>query len=227
MDGRSYPDASDGCCFAARRDICAGFAVLLSDAAESGDQDPELSDPVAAVVQTRWHVEIAAVFAAFRCNDGWDRFASDAAARRQRVCGRDDDRDRSAACGDTFHVCCAVPAAAYAQYAFDPPQTIVAYEDRDTACFTHLSARRAYRQRESAARADHGTARDPDRSSGRSADAAGTVSETVRKRHSLRRTTCFRRIAGVRQCRNRLRLRTGADADRQGAGGIAGKYFTV
>ena len=179
MDGRSYPDASDGCCFAARRDICAGFAVLLSDAAESDHQDSVLSDPVAAAVQTCRRMEIAAVFDAFRCNDGRDRFASDAAVRRQRVCGRDDDRDRSAACSDAFHVCCAVPAAASAQYAFDPPQTITAYGDRDTACFTQLSAGRAYRQRESAARADHGIARDPDRSSGRSADAAGTVSEAV------------------------------------------------
>ena len=227
MDGRSASGCSDSLRLADRRCLRARFVVLFACASGTAHKNPRLSFAVAAAVSTGGRMEIDSVFAAFGRADGRYRHAVDAFARRERVCGRNDDRHRAAARRIAFGRCRALYAECAAQTAIGPKESLAAHGDRDSAVDAYLPSRRADRQRESAERTVERITRRSDRSTGRPTAESGTVQEAFRKRRSLGRTSGLGHADRVQRRGGRLHLRTVADADRSGAGNSAGNPVTV
>ena len=186
MDGRADPYPSDRRRFAARRDLRADIAVLLDGAERTAGEDHMFSRCVAPAVQTSRRMEIAAISAAFRRVDGRYCHVPDTAVRRERLCGRNADRNGPDPRSAVIRVCDAVPAADRTYAFVYAPGPFDAYGGRDPPCFAYVPAGRTDRQRESSQRTDHWASGRPDRPRGRPSAYAGTVYEAVRQRRSVR-----------------------------------------
>ena len=227
MDGRADPYSSNRRRFAARCNIRAHIAVLLAGAERTASEGCVLPRGVSSAVQTRRRVEITAFFVPLCSTDGRDCNVFDIAVGRQRLCGRNADRNDPASSCAVFRVCGAVPAADRPNAAVDATEPFAAYGGYDPSCVAYVSPGRFDRQRKSSQRTDHGASCGFDRPGGRPTSFAGTVYEAVRQRRSVRRAAAICHASLVRKRDSRLYLRTVARADRKGTGNRAGNSFTV
>ncbi len=228
MDGRSYPDRSDGARFADRCVLCVRIPVPDPDAPGALLQTAVLSAGFAAAVPPLRRIsETDPVYSACGGIDGRGSDASDPAVRRNGLCGRNDGRDGSAARSASFGGLRCVSAAIDPKAAFGPQKKDAAYGTDGSACGAYLSAGRADRQRKSVEGPCFGSAGHSDRQRGRSAAASDSVYKSVLRRRSVRGTAGIGRAPAIRRRHGRLYLRESAGTDRRGAGDPAGKSFTV